>query len=501
MSTCLAAIDFGTGAVRSVIFDTHGEQLGSAYREIAYESVPGDPMGACQFAGDAMWQTIGGVVRASLRAAGVQGGDVRAVSTTSQRHGIALVDAEGRTLYAGPNRDARGWGLEFPDLDPREIYERNGRQPIGILAPFRLRWFRDHRPEVLERASSLLMINDWVVYQLCGQATCADSGAAESLLLDLRTLDWSAELASAFDVPLELLPPVVRGGDIVGEVLEEAAELTGLAPGTPVVAGGGDSQCAMLACQAVHAGEIGVIAGTTAPVMAVTHEPRLDPEGRAWTGVHVPPGSWVYESNAGSAGTLLRWFRDEFGRPDASQSFEELLQPADAIRPGADGLMALLNAPTFDASRPIAPHRGFVFAPGAFIPMEAVVTRGHFGRALLEGIAYTVTANYRRLVELSGKEPSRVALCGGCAQSPLFVEIMASVLGQPIVSPRSGEAAALGAAICAATGAGLYGSLEEASAAMAQIQMVAEPDPARVETYTALYEEWCGVAAGLARME
>ncbi len=112
-----------------------------------------------------------------------------------------------------------------------------------------------------------------------------------------------------------------------------------------------------------------------------------------------------------------------------------------------------------------------------------------------------MTTNYRRLVVLSGKEPSRVALCGGCAQSPLFVEIMASVLGQPIVSPRSGEAAALGAAICAATGAGLYGSLEEASAAMAQIQMVAEPDPARVETYTALYEEWCGVAAGLARME
>ena len=178
MSRCLVAIDFGTGAVRSVVFDTRGKQLGAAYREISYDTLSGYP-GACEFDGARMWRLIGRVVRKSLAEAGVRDGDVLAVASTSQRHGMALIGKRGETLYAGPNRDSRGRSVAGNEpVD--EVYRLNGDWPMPIIVPYRLRWFERHQPEILERAMAMVMPNDWVTYQLCGEAHVSDSSGVES---------------------------------------------------------------------------------------------------------------------------------------------------------------------------------------------------------------------------------------------------------------------------------------------------------------------------------
>jgi len=297
---------------------------------------------------------------------------------------------------------------------------------------------------------------------------------------------------------------VVKGGDVVGKVTAAAAEACGLRKGTPVIAGGGDTQCAMLGCGVVEPGEVGIVAGTTAPVQAVAATPRMDPKGRVWTGVHVPSDRWVHESNAGAAGFLLRWFRDEFGRqaPEGSpESYDAMLAPADGIAPGADGLMAILSPPVMDLSHPPARHRGFLFSPEQPRQMESTVTNAHMARATLEAIAYAVKGNYRQLIELAGREPESVAACGGCTQSRLFVQTVADVLGKPVTLPQVAEATALGAAICAATGASVYGSIMEAAGAMTASRIAVEPNPARTETYDGLYQRWLGIAKGLATLE
>ena len=499
----LLAVDLGSGALRSVVFDTTGAQLACAYEEIRYQpSCDGAP-GAWEFDTDDVWNRIAAAVRRSLHESHTDPSDVLAVSTTSQRHGIAIIGRDGETLYAGPNRDSRGRTESFPDMDPARVYALNGRHAVPILAPYRLRWFQRHEPRVMEQAAHLLMLNDWVAYQFSGEAACADSSAAESLLMNIADRDWSPELSEAFDVQTTLLPPVVRGGDVIGKVTAAAADACGLKKGTPVVAGGGDTQCAMLGCGAIEPGQVGVVAGTTAPVQAVAATPSIDPKGRVWTGVHVPSNRWVHESNAGSAGFLLRWFRDEFGRqtPEGSpETYDAMLAPADSIAPGADGLMAILSPPAMDLSSPPARHRGFIFAPEQPRQMESTVTNAHMARAILEAIAYAVKGNYRQLVELAGGEPESVAACGGCTQSRLFVQTLADVLGKPVTLPQVAEATALGAAICAATGAGVYGSIMEAAHAMTASRIAAEPNPARSEIYEGLYQRWLSVAKGLATL-
>ncbi len=492
MPPCLVAIDFGTGAVRSVVFDLRGAQLGASYREIWYKPSPSGAPGAVEFSGSRMWGHIARAVRLALAEAGVRPSDVLAVSATSQRHGMALVDRGGRTLYAGPNRDARGMAVMEAAQDG-DVWAITGKWPMPIGVPYRLRWLQRNQPQVLQRASAALMLNDWVAYQLTGEAAQAASSASESLLLDIRTVGWSQRLIDHFGLPRDLFPKVVLAGEVVGRVTAQAAEATGLPQGVPVAAGGGDTQCGLLACGAVDPGDVGIVAGTTAPVQSVVAGPELDPAGQAWTSVHVAPGRWVHESNAGAAGILLRWFRDTFGdgpkrrRPD---SYDRLLAPAAAVAPGSDGMMAVMGPAVIEPGKGYSRNRAFVFAPEAPRSFNGAGTRAHFARALVESIVYAIKANFDRLPEVASGRATRVALCGGCARSPLFVQTVADVLDRPIVMPAAQEVTALGAAICAATGAGVYRTVVEAARRMTVVREAARPNAQDAEVYRRQYPRW-----------
>ncbi|MBM4406383.1 MAG: hypothetical protein FJ039_09430 [Chloroflexi bacterium] len=498
MPPCLVAIDFGTGAVRSVVFDFAGRELGSAYQEIAYSSVPNVP-GATEFDGAAMWATIGKVVRRSIRDADAKSSDVAAVSTTSQRHGIAIVGKSGETLYAAPNRDPRGRTEMAPKADAF-AYGINGRWPSPIMAPYRIKWFAKHQPQLLDNAAHLLCLNDWVAYQLSGNAALADSGAAETLLVDIRIGGWSKELVSHFKVQQSLLPPIVPGGYRIGGVTQAAAKVTGLRKGTPVIAGGGDSQCALVACRAVSPGDIAIVAGTTIPVMGVTGEPLLNEASHCWTGLHVPPKQWVLESNGGNAGILFRWYRDQFGRPTSPKgdAYGDLVKAAARIPPGSGGMKAIMGQAVMDQTKPYTMTKAFLFAPDSPAPFETAITKAHLTRALLESIAYVIRGNERQVRESTPKAGQATAMCGGLARSNTILSIVANVLNRPISRPETSEPAALGAAICAAVGIGLCKDFSEAVERMTDIRVAAIPEKNAAAQYDALYARWRTLADRLA---
>ncbi len=490
MPPCLVAIDFGSGAVRSVVFGLDGAQLGSGYIEFAYPPSPPDAPGAVELSGPLIWGRIARAVRRSLAEAAVQPGDVLAVSTTSQRHGCALVDRRERTLYLGPNRDARGMAVFEPAADGL-VWPITGKWPMPILTPYRIRWFQRHKPEIVERAAAVLMLNDWVACQLTGEAACAASSASESQVLDIRSLAWSGELVQHYGVRRDLFPRVALGGECVGRVTAKAAAATGLREGTPVVAGGGDTQCALLACGAIEPGDAGIVAGTTAPVQSVAARPDADTAGGTWTSVHAAPGRWVHESNAGAAGFLLRWFRDTFydGKRNTADAYERFLAPAALAPPGAGGLMAVMGSPLIEPGKAYMRNRAFVYSPQT-PSVGGMASRAHMARALVECIAYTIKANFERLPEVKSGQTRKVALCGGCTRSPLFVQTIADALGRPVALPRAQEVTALGAAICAAVGAGVYRTIDEAVQRMTGLGAPVQPRPEAAETYRALYPRW-----------
>lgn len=489
---CVVALDAGSGSGRTVILDLEGHLLGAAAEEWTFHVPADEPLGS-EFDPGAMWATLARTTRLALARAGVAPDSVRAISATSQRDGVVFLDAQGTELHCSTNRDARGVlhaeeiAREFGEL----IYRTCGRWPLGLDAAARLWWFRIHRPEVYERVARIQMISDWLIYRLSGCTYSEPTNASSSLLFDVGRCQWSEELAQTLGFTAEIYPPCAYPGTAAGTLTPQAAEALGLPVGIPVAIGAGDSQAACLGCAAFDDGTTTVIAGTTMPVQMVLPAPIFDSLHRVHTGAYVVPDRWVLESNAGIAGTAYRWFAETFARSEVGgPDFESLEREAATATAG--GVMAVLGPQVANfSSLPFPPPSLFIFP---FVgTLEAPLTRGAFARAVLENVAYAARGNVEQLEEISGRVAPSLNLCGGLAHSATLVQIVADVCNRPVRVPHVREASSVGAAICAAVGAGVFPDLRSAAQAMVRWEPPIEPDPSSARRYRGLYRKWLGL--------
>ncbi|MEM3594226.1 MAG: FGGY family carbohydrate kinase [Candidatus Jordarchaeaceae archaeon] len=347
-SEALVAIDVGTGSVRCAVFDVEGNLLSFAQEAWSYES-PQETFGiGKEFNCTQLWSRIIRLIRVAMKRGKISKENVLGISSTSQREGIILLDKQGKELYGGPNTDIRGILVDdkLRKLVRSEFQQITGHWPPPMFAPARLLWFRENKPEIYKDFAHMLMINDWVLYKLSGVYSSEPSNASESFLFDIRNMTWSKELIESFQLSPEILPEIYPSGTIVGEVTSEASALTGLKKGTPVVVGGADTQCAMVAAGAIDEGQICTIAGTTAPIQMTVSKPIIDSDRRIWTGCHVVPKMWVVESNMGIMGRVLEWFINyilDLGLETVKNEpnlYEVLNKWASEAPPGACGVRA-----------------------------------------------------------------------------------------------------------------------------------------------------------------
>ena len=256
------------------------------------------------------WAALGRCTRSALASLPADA-RIRGVVATAQREGCVFLDAAGDVLYAGPNLDARAvpQGLEVQNrILPERLHAITGHAPPYIFAVSRLLWFRQHHD--FGRIATVFMLNDWITHLLSGARVAEHSNACESMLYDVTRLCWSDEILETFDIPATILPALCAAGTPAGHVTAAAAAATGLPEGTPVFAGGADTESALLG-GGVHAvGEVAAVLGTTTPVQQVLDVPHIDPDGNLWTSPHVVPDRWVLESNAGDTGSTYRWLLD-----------------------------------------------------------------------------------------------------------------------------------------------------------------------------------------------
>ena len=486
-STCVIALDAGSGSRRTAVFDLEGRLLGIAAESWSPHVPEDEPMGS-EFDPHETWSALARTTRRAMKEAGMAAQSVRAISATSQRDGVVFLDGQGQEVYCGTNRDARGV-LHAEDIARafgEAIHRVTGRWPLGLSAMARLWWFRHHRPEAYSRIAHLLMISDWLTYRLCGNLCSEPTNASSSMLFDVVQHAWSSELAALLDYPPELGPPCHEPGHIVGTLTRSAADVFALAEGIPVVIGAGDSQAACLGCAAFDNGATTIIAGTTIPVQMVLTRPVCDESHRLHLGAYVTPNRWVLESNGGMAGISYDWFCSTFvgeGAP-AYVALEQEMQDAE---PGE--VLAVLGPQVADFRELSFPPKStfvFPFLGGA----EHLPTRAAFARAILENIAYAARGNVAQLEEISGQEVTSLNLCGGLARSNVFAQIIADVGQRPVRVPSVRETSCLGAAICAAVGAGVHPDLAAAAKTMVHWEPVVQPDPAKVRRYRGLYRKW-----------
>lgn len=494
----LLAIDAGTGTLRALLFDTRGARVRVETQPRRY--VP-DPSGGdflTVFDAAALWRDLCALLRSLLRGADVEPEAVLGVSATAQRFSYVFLDEQGEVLYAGPNLDARGAFTQAEieaTLGPK-YYQRTGQWPPLTSALARLLWFRMEARDVFDRIRHVLMLNDWILYQLCGHIHSEVTAASASGLLDVVTGSWSASIRDAFGLQGLQPPPLTSAGQPVGTVSPEAARATGLRAGTPVLVGGADTQCALLGSGSWGADQLCVVAGTTAPLCYVVASPHVDPEKRVWTSCHLEPDRWILEANSQWAGYVIQWVRDLVtsaadDRAPRADVYAWLETKAMGVPPGSDDTYALLGPAIMDEKCFHVIRPGvLLFPPPAHPLTERPAGVGHLFRSAMENITFALRANLELLKGIRPIRPERLHVTGGLAKSRLFRQILSDCLELPVSVARVREGSAMGTAVCAATGAGLFPSLEEAQQGLVVPEESLEPNAENVEIYGAAFERW-----------
>jgi autoinducer 2 (AI-2) kinase len=251
-----------------------------------------------------------------------------------------------------------------------------------------------------------------------------------------------------------------------------------------VAVGGADTQCALLGMGAVGPGALAAVAGTSAPVLQVQAAPVLDPTGRLWSVHSALAGLHALESNAGGMGEALDWIAGVLF-PGADHPVLHLLAEAEASAPGAGGILSSFGAEVMDARRVALPIGHLTVSPlqGA----DAPARRRDLARAVLEGMACALRANAEQIEAASGRPAPALRLGGGMARSALFAGILCDVLGRPVEVAAVSQASALGAAILAGVGAGVFRDAAEGAAALARVARTREPDAERTARYAELH--------------
>ncbi|MBM4433225.1 MAG: hypothetical protein FJ025_04425, partial [Chloroflexi bacterium] len=302
------------------------------------------------------------------------------------------------------------------------------------------------------------------------------------------------------NLPSDIYPELVTAGSKVGKVTSQAASEVGVKPGTAVAQGAPDAHCGLLGMGVKEKGEVGVIAGWSAPVQMVTEEPVFDSEARTWTSCHPFAARWILESNLGEAGSAISWLKEAmFEQKESSEEKVYALMDklALSVPPGADGAYAFLGPSAMDMSHLGLKFGGFLFP----IPMSAAgIHRAHLVRAAMENLCFAIKANCLQLEEISGLKIKEVRLGGGLTKSRCLTQILPAILDKPVSVSEIADVSTLGAAMCAAVGSGVYAKLEEAMAEMKPSMKIIEPECLSALEYAEHYQRWTSTAKWLEKL-
>jgi xylulokinase len=477
-------IDVGTGGTRAVLVDDKGEVLASATGEHAHFASPRN--GWAEQDPHDWWKACKQALVKLIRENNVSAAQIAAVGLTGQMHGAVLLDENDEVL-----RPALIWcdqrtQEECDELNqtvgPKRLVELTSNPALTNFTLTKLMWVRTHEPEIWKRFRSFLLPKDYIRMRMTGVRATDVSDASGTLLLDVAHRRWSQEMLKATHLDASCLPQLFESPEITGKITASAAAETGLAEGTPVVAGAGDQAAGAIGMGIVKAGDVSATIGTSGVVFAATDQPFLDPRGRLHTFCHAIPNRWHVMGVTQAAGLSFRWFRDNFGTLPGSTGdpYDSLTQEAAAIPPGADGV---LWAPYLMGER--TPHLDSEVR-GALIGLAASHGRGHIIRAILEGVAFSLKDSLTIFAEI-GVPVNDIRLGGGGAISPLWRQIQADVYAQPVSKLAAEQGGAHGAAILAGVGAGLWPSVDEACSRFVHVALSVKPDAASSATLQKQY--------------
>lgn len=467
MGEVALGIDIGTGGSRALLLRDDGRVIASA--SAAHESLAPRPGWSEQRPHD-WWTSACAAVRQVLRRAKLSGSTVAGVGLSGQMHGSVFLDQRRRPIC-----NALLWNDQRTVEQCHEIEQAAGGRAalIGLVlnpaqtgyqAP-KIAWLRAERPRLFSKVRHILLPKDYICMRLTERIGSDVSDASGTLLFDVAGRRWSTELMERLRFDPAWFGPVVESQTVVGEVSSAAAAETGLARGTPVVAGAGDQAASAVGSGVIRAGIVSSTIGTSGVVFAHCDAPTPNADGLFQSFCHAVPGAWCVFGCMLSAGGSLQWARsvlaaDELRRARRAEQRDALYRAliAEAAGIDEDTADAPLFLPYLTGERCPYPHP---HARGAWIGLRAEHRRGDLTRAVLEGITLGMAAQLE-LMRGAGLRIREVRLAGGGARDAWWRQLQADVYGCRCVRMATEEGSAMGAAILAGVGGGVFASIAAA---------------------------------------
>lgn len=482
-------IDIGTSGTKTVLFDEKGTTIASATVEYPLYQPKN---GYAEQNPEDWYNASVSTIRTVLEKSGVDKNDVKGIGLSGQMHGLVMLDENNQVI-----RPSIIWCDQRTAKECEEITERVGAERLieitanpaltGFTAS-KILWVRNNEPENYKKCRHILLPKDYVRLMLTGEYATEVSDASGMQLLDIPARQWSDEILEKLEIDKSLLAKVYESPEITGTITEQAAALTGLAAGTPVVGGAGDNAAAAVGTGVVEDGKAFTTIGTSGVVFAHTSDITIDKKGRVHTFCCAVPGCWHVMGVTQGAGLSLKWFRDNFCNAERETAkymgvdeYYLMDKQAEQVPIGANRLLYL---PYLMGER--TPHLD-PNARGVFFGLSAMHTKRDMLRAVMEGVTYSL----RDCVEVCremGVSVSDMMACGGGGSSPLWRQMLADLYGCSVKTASSKEGPALGVAILAMVGAGIYESVPAACKAVIRTDKVQEPVQENIPQYETYYQ-------------
>ena len=486
MGKKLLGIDIGTSACKIAIFDADGTvvaQTNQAYQ--VYYPAPG----YVEQDAEEWWSAVCAGIRQVLSDSGIAPSDIAGIGVDGQSWSAIPIDSEGQVLDRTPIwMDTRARGIcdsVLEELGEDTIFDIAGNNFLPSYTTPKILWFKQNKPEIYAKTYKFLQSNSFIVYRLTGVLSQDMSQGYGLHFFNMKTLEYDSTLADKLGIPVDLVPPLYNCDAVVGQVTRQAAELTGLTEGTPVVAGGLDAACGALGAGVYTTGQTQEQGGQAGGMSICTDQALAHKD--LILSPHVVPGMWLLQGGTVGGGGALRWFRQEFL---SDGSFDDLTAAAEQIPAGSEGVIFLPY---------MAGERSPIWNPdakGVFYGLSFDKTRAHMTRAVLEGVAYSLEHNLRVARE-TGVRVDCLNAMGGSANSVLWTQIKADVTGCTIQVPASDTATTLGAVILAGIGCGVYSSYQQAVESTIHITRTQRPNPDNAAVYQAAMDKYLSLGQAL----
>ena len=488
----LIGIDLGTSGTKTVLFDENGAAVNSA--TVEYPMYQPQNGWAEQDPAD-WWNACVTTLRRIISGSGVDPADICGVGLSGQMHGLVMLDEKGQVLRNSilwcDGRTSEECAEITWKVGASRLIEITANPALTGFTAGKILWVRRHEPEAYARCRQILLPKDYLRYKLTGEYGAEVSDASGMNLLDVSGRRWSDEVLHNLDIDSGLLPVLRESCEIAGSVTAEASALTGLAAGTKVVSGAGDNAAAAIGTGVVETGKAFVTLGTSGVVFAHADNVSIDPGGRVHTFCSAVPGAWTVMSCTLAAGMSLQWVRNNFFLEEmraatglGKDAYDLMMDQAGLVPIGANRLIYLPylmgeRSPILDPN-----------ARGVLFGLSAIHTKYDILRAVLEGVVYS----QRQCLDVlrgMGVSFSEISATGGGGTSAFWRQMVADCLGIPVTTVRNREGPALGAAILAGVGVGMYPSVPEACRGIIKTNAPQFPDQESSDAYKPYYKLFC----------